>query len=384
MNKKDLQNATREFLLKDGNSPITEANLTKAQLDKREDYLKQLKKNKKELVKRYGKDAESVMYGRATNLAKKAVSEMNKQKLKELVRKSLMNENKEFTEEEIQNVMDVFNMTREEAIDHLQQSYSDYKQFDMDEGKKADMDKDGDIDSKDYLLKRDAAIKKAKGEMKEDLDLGHQDDEPHMIKGELYQIGKYAMELYAILEEYDEMGQEVDFPAWWQSKITVAKENLDGAKHYLEFEINEPKIDAAIDMITGEEPHEGEPESHMMEGEISAEEKLAAKIAKALKDKANKDASDQSNLKQARTALNKGNIDAAKKIADPYLEEGLPKGFWDKKMKAKDETNESYETLKKKIQSQGKSAKAAGAIAGAIASYKAKGGGKGPTAKQKK
>ena len=60
------------------------------------------------------------------------------------------------------------------------------------------------------------------------------------------------------------------------------------------------------------------------------------------------------------------------------------KGFWDKKMKAKDETNESYETLKKKIQSQGKSAKAAGAIAGAIAAYKAKGGGKGPTAKQSK
>jgi len=388
MNKKDLQNAIREFLLKDGNSPITEANLTKVQLDKREDYLKQLKKNKKELVKRYGKDAESVMYGRATNLAKKAVSEMNKQKLKELVRNSLMNENKEFTEEEIQQVMDAFDMSREDAIDHLQQAYSDYKQFDMDEGKKEDVTGDGKIDSKDYLAKRDAAITKAvaqeKGGMKEDLDLGHQDDEPHMIKAELYQIGKYAMELYAMLEEYDEMGQEVDFPAWWQSKITVAKENLDGAKHYLEFEINEPKIDAAIDMMTGEEPHIGEPESHMMEGEISAEEKLAGKIMKALKDMANKDASDQHNLKQARIALNKGNIDAAEKIAKPYMEEGLPKGFWDKKMKAKDETNESYETLKKKIQSQGKSAKAAGAIAGAVAAYKAKGGGKGPTAKQKK
>ena len=134
MNKKDLQNTIREFLSKDGNSPITEANLTKVQLDKREDYLKQLKKNKKELVKRYGKDAESVMYGRATNLAKKAVSEMDKQKLKELVRKSLMNEDKEFTEEEIQNTMDTFDMTKEEAIAHLQQSYSDYKQFDMDEG----------------------------------------------------------------------------------------------------------------------------------------------------------------------------------------------------------------------------------------------------------
>jgi hypothetical protein len=34
--------------------------------------------------------------------------------------------------------------------------------------------------------------------MKEDIDLGHEDNEPHMIKGELYQIGKYAMKLYAI------------------------------------------------------------------------------------------------------------------------------------------------------------------------------------------
>ena len=325
MNKKDLQNAIREFLSKDGNSPITEANLTKAQLDKREDYLKNLKKNKKELVKRYGKDAESVMYGRATNLAKKAVSEMNKQKLKELVRNSLMNENKEFTEEEIQNVMDVFNMTREEAIDQLQQSYSDYKQFDMDEGKKTDMDKDGDIDSKDYLLKRDAAIQKAKSEVKEDIDLGHTDNEPHMIKGELYQIGKYAMKLYATLEELEETGQEIDFPAWWQSKITTAKNMISGARHYLDFELKEPAIDAAVDAATGEAPHMGEPEAPMMEAEIGKDEILAGKIMKALKDMANKDASDQHNLKQARIALNKGNMSAAEKIAKPYLSEKIAK-----------------------------------------------------------
>jgi hypothetical protein len=57
--------------------------------------------------------------------------------------------------------------------------------------------------------------------------------------------------------------------------------------------------------------------------ENSAEETLAGKIAKALK--ANKDVSDQSNLKQARTALNKGNLDAAKKIAKPYLSEKIIK-----------------------------------------------------------
>jgi hypothetical protein len=313
MNKKDLQNAIREFLSKDGNSPITEANLTKAQLDKREDYLKNLKKNKKELVKRYGKDAESVMYGRATNLAKKAVSEMNKEKLKELVRKSLMNENKEFTEEEIQNVMDTFNLSREEAIMQLQQSYEDYRS-EMGEGKKVDMDKDGDIDSKDYLLKRDAAIKKAKGEMKEDMDLGHEDNEPHMLKGDLYRIGKYAMELYQMVDQFEGQG-EVDFPAWWQAMITDAASKMVKAKHYLDFELKEPAIDAAVGVATNEEP--------MMEGEVEEVDKLAAKIVKALKDKANQSPEDQNNIKQARKAMNDDKIDVAKKIIKPYLSEKI-------------------------------------------------------------
>ena len=39
--------------------------------------------------------------------------------------------------------------------------------------------------------------------------------------------------------------------------------------------------------------------------------------------------------------------------------------------------------LVNKIKKQGQSEKSAKAIAGAVASYKAKGGGKGPTAKQK-
>jgi len=70
------------------------------------------------------------------------------------------------------------------------------------------------------------------------------------------------------------------------------------------------------------------------------------------------------------------------------VNEGLPKGYWDKKMDAADEDqdgkiDESYATLVNKLKKQGKSEKAAKAIAGAVASYKAKGGGKGPTAKQK-
>jgi hypothetical protein len=77
----------------------------------------------------------------------------------------------------------------------------------------------------------------------------------------------------------------------------------------------------------------------------------------------------------------------AKKLAK-QLKEGLPKGFFDKAMDAEDEdqdgkVDESYATLVNKLEKQGKGKKAAKAIAGAVASYKAKGGGKGPTAKQK-
>ena len=73
-----------------------------------------------------------------------------------------------------------------------------------------------------------------------------------------------------------------------------------------------------------------------------------------------------------------------KHLIQKHIKEGLPKGFFDKKMKAKDEkVNEDYDSLVGKLKKQGKSEKAAKAIAGAVASYKAKGGGKGPTAKQK-
>jgi hypothetical protein len=83
--------------------------------------------------------------------------------------------------------------------------------------------------------------------MQEDLDLGHQDNEPHMLKGDLYRIGKYAMELYQMVDKFEGEG-EVDFPHWWQSKVIKAKDYLVGAKHYLDFELKEPQIDAMVDV----------------------------------------------------------------------------------------------------------------------------------------
>jgi hypothetical protein len=113
--------------------------------------------------------------------------------------------------------------------------------------KAADLNKDGELSS--YEKKRGAAIEKSM--QKEDMDLGHEDDEPHMIKADLYQIGKYAMELYKMVDQFDN-GQEVDFPHWWQSKIITAKNMISSAKHYLEFELKEPELNAMVDVASEE------------------------------------------------------------------------------------------------------------------------------------
>ena len=85
-------------------------------------------------------------------------------------------------------------------------------------------------------------------ELEEDLDLGHQDDEPGMLKGDVYQIAKNAVELYKVLQAFEGHG-EVDFPHWWQAKIIKAADDIQCAKEYLEFETKEPAIDAAINTL---------------------------------------------------------------------------------------------------------------------------------------
>jgi hypothetical protein len=161
--------------------------------------------NKRALVSKYGKDAEKIIQGRAVKQALEKIEnlrqnqEMENNKLKEAVKAALMNP------------------------------------------KKADLNKDGKLSS--YEKTRGAAIEKAM--QKEDLDLGHEDDEPHMLKADLYRIGKYAMELYQMVDQFEGKG-EVDFPHWWQSKIIKSKEMMSSAKHYLDFELKEPKIDAVI------------------------------------------------------------------------------------------------------------------------------------------
>jgi hypothetical protein len=372
---------------------INERKLSKDELNKREDIIKNMKDNKRDLVKKYGKDAEAVMYGRATNMAKKQTKEMRDPKITELIKNALRNPKaspkkdkvKEFEYKSLKDFKDAISETTDweawtkldrlrnaindddyiiqslmkamstddanlyldamirdhidimqgeegieegkdgfvssvkssmkkadpkaslKSIKELNQrskdlidgyeledlerayedilrdmeqeaepeggpiadqyadelhAYEDAIRFIKNKGKeKAQMTYDQAIGRDTVTADRDAFERSSKfkktGErsgfdmrgIKEDLDLGHEDNEPNMIKAELYHIGKCAMKLYSILDKFDD-GGEVDLPSWWQSKISKSKEALVGAEQYLDFELNEPKIDAVVDVAT--------------------------------------------------------------------------------------------------------------------------------------
>ena len=72
--------------------------------------------------------------------------------------------------------------------------------------------------------------------------VGHVDDEPDMIRKELYKIGKYAFELHKMLKEVP----NGDLPQWWTAKIVRAGDYISSAKHYLEAELNNPSDEVAV------------------------------------------------------------------------------------------------------------------------------------------
>jgi len=227
---------------------INEVGLTKAELAKREDIIKSMKGNKRKLVQKYGADAEKVMYGRATNIAKKVAENiMETDKLKEAVKAALMNEKKK-------SFPDLTGDGKVTKADILKARGVELKETNLYSGEEWSIEPEGrfwivayrTMDGiKEKVFQSEDEAKEFTKTLNEDLDLGHEDNEPHMVKADLYKIGKYAMELYQIVDQFEGQG-EVDFPAWWQSKITNAASMISSAKHYLEFELKEPEIDAMV------------------------------------------------------------------------------------------------------------------------------------------
>jgi len=204
----------------------------------------------------------------------------------------------------------------------------------VDEAAKPDfLDLDGDGDKTEPMKK---AAKDAK---KEDIDLGHQDDEPDMLKGSLYRIAKYAAELYKMLDKYDKMEDEVDFPDWWQEKIHLAKDYMVKAKHYLDFEEKQPALDMMAEDVM-KKATEKYIQSGVKIGTFDTEEIILNKIY----------GDNLSNLKRYNVGMYTGDLGDMKNLLfifapskNNFRVYSSPQDFEDYKAKAKDvPANELY------------------------------------------
>jgi hypothetical protein len=160
-----------------------------AVLDRAEDIYQAIKADSsRNFVKRYGKEAENVMRGRAMNSAKKQVKTMNEEKLKEIIKKKL-------------------------ATPPVGETFS--KEHDNDPALKG-----GQKQLPDEL--QAAIIKKS---VKEELDY-----EGEMAKSELLNIIKNAEGLFNSLDD------DTQLEAWVQSKLTKANDYLNSVTQYLSYQ----------------------------------------------------------------------------------------------------------------------------------------------------
>jgi len=115
------------------------------------------------------------------------------------------------------------------------------------EGEKDDYGRNHYPEKGEYIKLSDEEREAMKSNFKikeeEDVDVGHQDDEPDMLKSSAMETATYAAKLYKKLHKYDNFDGEVDFPHWWQKKLILARDYLSAAFHYLDSEEKQPIID---------------------------------------------------------------------------------------------------------------------------------------------
>jgi hypothetical protein len=263
MNQNQLKTVIREFLSSDKGSPVIGNKYEDQFLEKRQEYINAMLKNKKSLVKRYGKDAEKVLTGRAVKDAKKYIEDMKQQDIKELVRKSLMEKpetinSKQFIHEreEENNPEDKITMDVPLFIRMLEYAREDAS---------TDVDLHDVAEKAIGLSSEDKVLTMADYEfiiggtesLNED-DWKQGDDESDMAQSQLKSIQSNASKLMSMIDNNEQLD------AWVQSKLTKAQDYLQSVNNYL----------------TGEESDENKVYEKKL---TSAEKNKKEEIVKAMK-----------------------------------------------------------------------------------------------------
>jgi hypothetical protein len=206
---------------------VKEKKLTTAEKNKKEDIVKGMKKS--------FKGDKSAMYAIATAKAKKLAEDENP----EIDINNLLF-SVGSTLSKIDNTLDKGIKPSRQIVDGLQNAYS------------ALVGVLGQINQERRDTLGPAAGFYSEG-LGADIEVGHEDDEPGMLKNELARAAKMAAMLYKKVKAYGDTGEEIDFPQWWQGKIIKAKDYLQGAYDYLDGEESVAKIDATADALQMEE-----------------------------------------------------------------------------------------------------------------------------------
>ena len=227
---------------------MDEKKLTNAEIDKKEDIIKAIAKDKG------GKDnLKPADYAIATDTAKRVAESVVKalqgKPTNDIFGNSIFKDEEEavsldvLVKEELSDEQEAFALAR----DILSTAKANRVDRDMEAALRKKHDKAFKRLSK-FIDKGTTGKPLGEGE---DFEVGHQDNEPHMLRADLYRIAKYAAELFMMLKEYED--RESDFPHWWQAKIIKARDYIVGAKHYLDGEENLAAIDAMMEPEIGPE-----------------------------------------------------------------------------------------------------------------------------------
>ena len=228
---------------------INERKLTENELEKREVALKGLLKNKHSLVKKYGKDAEKVMYGIATKQAKNKVETMNLDKIKEVIQGLDIGSRVKIAKEygggkgTVEDIKGSFVVVKTKKGN---ESFHESDLTPIDERIKERVVK--------FLTKEDNDPSGAEAEegavgyeeveeslLKED-DWMQADDESSMANSQLKSIHSNASKIESLIGDRDQLD------AWVQAKLTKAEDYLDSVAGYLEGEQRVDKVDAIISL----------------------------------------------------------------------------------------------------------------------------------------